>query len=699
MPDQRIIILGGGFAGVQCARTLQKLLPGADYKIVLFNKENHMVFSPLLAEVASAAIKAKDVAAPLRQLLSGVKCRTEEVLSVNLDESFIEYEGFDLTRRRMDYDHLVIACGNTTNFATVPGMNEHAIPLKSVGDALYLQSHVIEQMEKAEVCDDPDMKKKHLSFTVVGGGFSGVEIAGELNEFVKESSRYYESINKNEVTVNLIHGHSQILPEVSPSLREFARKKMEARGVNFYLGQKATRATAEGVFLTDNTCVCGETVVCTIGTTPLPLVDRLAVKKDRGRIMTEADMSIPGFANAWAIGDCAAVPNAAAGGELSPPVGQFAERQGKQLAENIAAKLKGAGTKPFSHTSLGHLCAIGGLNAVAEIGGIHISGFPAWFLWRTIYLMKLPAFSQKIKVGIEWACDLIFPRDLGYVKVDRTKSISRAFYSAGDYVFREGSPATDFFVIQQGKVDILVWNEKKQSDELVAVLGKGDFFGEAALIADRPRNASVRAREDLMVVKIGSNLFTEMSSHLTPLKDALVQAGRRRTNVWQHIPEVQDLLMNMPLSKIIEPVPGNILAADDLIVGILEQFQNRNLDFCCVLNGDKKLEGVVTRSDLIRTIEMASALSEKEDEIIRVGHIMHHEPISITKTESTEAAVLTMREHGLKTLPVVDNKQNNRLVGCIRIETILCHLVRELTDKQAIRITEMDMANPLYKRG
>jgi NADH:ubiquinone reductase (H+-translocating) len=692
MPVATVVILGGGFAGVKCARTLRKLLPKEQYQIVVFNRENHMVFSPLLAEVASAAIKTKDVAAPLRQLLQGVKCRTEDVLNIDLDGHFIEYEAYDKTRRKMNYDQLVIACGNTSNLAIVPGMDEHSFPLKTVGDALKIQAHVIDQMEKAEVCEDPEKKQWFLTFTVIGGGFSGVEVAGELNDLVRASSKFFDNISEDQITVNLVHSQEQILPEVSPSLRDFARKQMEKKGVKFYLNARAAKATHHGVYLHDDRVIPSGTIVCTIGATPLPIVARLQVEKLRGRIATNPDMSVPGYKNAWAIGDCAAVPNAESQ-DISPPTGQFAERQGYQVAHNVFAAMEGKPTKPFSHKTLGHLCAIGGHNAVAEVfGKHHVAGFPAWFMWRAIYLSKLPSLSQQIKVGIEWACDVVFPRDLVYVKTDTSKSVARAFYSPGDYVFRQGDPATDFFVIEQGEVDILVWNQESHTEESVAILGPGDFFGEAALVASRPRNASVRAREELMVVVLGRGLFAEISANLAPLRDAIAKAVRRRRNVWKDIPDVRKVLDELPMAQIMEPVPGEILKPEDYVIGILELFKKHQLDFCCVVDPSEKLVGVVTRSDLLRTIEAASNMTGHDD-IIRVAHIMGHEPIVIAQSEPVSLAVSMMREHGLKNLPVVDDAVSQKLVGCVRIETILCHVVEELTRKKAIRITK-DMANP-----
>lgn len=389
---KRILILGGGFAGVKCARTLTKHLSTTECEIVLFNRENHMVFHPLLAEVASAAVQPKDVAAPLRQLLRGVKCRTEEVLSIDIANKLIEYEGYDGKRRQMEYDHVVISCGNTANLSLIPGMDDHAFGLKTVGDALALQAHIMEMLEKAEVCEDEAMKRFYLSFVVVGGGFSGVEVAGEINDLVRKSRKFFPTIGEKDITVIIVHSGEHILPEVSITLRTFAERKMKEAGVSMVLNAMAAAATPDGVILKDGTILEAATVVCTIGTTTLPVINRIDLPKERGRLKTEPDMSLPGYPHTWAIGDCAAVTNAE-DGKLCPPVAQFAERQGTQVAENIIRRLKGEETKPFTFKMMGAMCSIGGRNAIAEVMGLRVSGMPAWFVWRGVYLMKLPSRS------------------------------------------------------------------------------------------------------------------------------------------------------------------------------------------------------------------------------------------------------------------------------------------------------------------
>ena len=325
MKQKRMIILGGGFAGVRCAQALRRALPRGEVEIVLFNAENHFVFTPLLADVIGASVNPLDVVVPLRQLLSGVVCRTEEVMNLEVARSEVEYWSSDGQACRLQYDHLVLACGNVANLHAVPGMADHAFPLKNNGDAVALRSHVMEQMEKAETCANPERRKWYLSFIIVGAGYSGVEAAGEINDLVRGSARYFQNFRAEDVTVTLVHSRDQILPEIGEKLREFARRKMENTGVRILLNARVASATAEGVALTDGGFVRGGTVVCTVGSSPAPIVERLAVPKEKGRLLTEADMRVRGTTNVWATGDCAQIVNAQ-DGRPSPPTGQFAER-------------------------------------------------------------------------------------------------------------------------------------------------------------------------------------------------------------------------------------------------------------------------------------------------------------------------------------------------------------------------------------
>ncbi len=680
---KRVVVLGGGFAGVKCARTLRKLLPSDEFDVIVFNRENYMVFHPLLAEVASGALQPRHVGASLRQLLENVHFRAEDVLNIDVDNNFIEYEAYDDSRQKMAFDHLVIACGSTANLGLIQGMDEYAFGLKTMGDALAIQGHVMEQLEKAEVCDDNERKRDYLSFVVVGGGFSGIEVAGEINELVRGSTKFYTNFRRADIKVTVIHSRDQILPEVNPKLGAFAQRKMEEAGVKFILNAAAARASAEGVSLKDGTLVRGRTIVCTIGNSVHHLVDRLDVTKNRGRIVVEADMSLSDHKNVWAIGDCAAVVNAH-DGSLSPPVAQFAERQGSQVAQNIVARLKGQTTKPFSFKMLGSLCSIGGFNAVAEMFDIRISGFLAWFIWRGVYLIKTPSVSQRIKVGLEWATDLIFPRTMTYMKVDRTRTVHRLYFPPGDFVFKTGDPAMDFYAIEKGEVEILGPPDSSGKQDILAILGPGDFFGEGALHSGHSRTASVRARTDLELVALGKNVFTEISGALRPLREAIGKTIGRRTNVWSHLGAAQQILQGIPVQTVVDPLRSEPLVVNDSINKAVSIMNQDRLDICTVVDDQGILVGVVTRSDLFRLVEVAAALPPGSNHDVTVGDIMVATPIVIALNDSALTAITTMREHAFKLLPVVDNHNQRRVAGHVRVEKIMDLVIKQLTSDYAL---------------
>jgi NADH dehydrogenase len=668
MPKQRIVIIGGGFAGVKCAQTLRGQLRSGDAEIILFNKENHLVFSPLLADAVGSSLSLDDVIVPLRQLLPGVQCRTEEVRNIDLAASRLEFESHDGLPRLLDYDQVVIACGNISNLNVVPGMADHAFPLKTVGDAAVLRTQVLSSMEKAEVCDDPAKRRWYLSFIIVGGGYSGVETAGEINDLVRSSLRFYSNIRDEDVTVTLIHSRDQLLPEISPQLREFARVKMERAGVTMKLNARVMLATGEGVGLKDG-FVRGGTIVCTIGSTTAPVVDRLDTPKEKGRVLTQSDMRLRDRPNAWAIGDCANILNAH-DGQPSPPTGQFAERQGRQCAQNIIRAIAGEATRPFSFKVLGQLCSIGGHSAVAEMLGFKLSGFWAWFTWRGVYLFKLPSWSRRVQVGFDWAWLLIFPRDLSCIKTDVTERVTRAHFEPGDYIIRQGEPPSGFYVIEQGEVEIIRATPEKPDGEVIATLGLGNFFGEQALITNQPRGASVRARTPVEVVVMGRNVFTTISKSLAPLRNALTAAiTRRSAATWQERPAVLAALRDFKLADFIEPAPTPLLKPTDTLYEVTHQFARHPSDFFFVSPDGSRLDGLITLTDLLRAqgkgVKPATPLAE----------FMVKDPTVLAATDSALIASSAFQEHGFKTLPVVADKSSRRIVGVVRVRKLIARVL------------------------
>jgi len=666
----RIIIVGGGFAGVKCARTLRKRLSTNTCEIMLFSRENNMVFYPLLAEVAGAAINPGAVTAPLRQMLPGVRCRTEEVRQIDLATSEVEYERYDARLGRVTFDQVVLACGTAVNLSLVPGMADHAFPLKSVGDAMALRFHVMEQLEKAEVCDDPERRRWYLSFVVVGGGFTGVEAVGEINDLIKASTRFYSNFSLCDVTVTLVHSRDQILPEVSSTLREFARTKMEQAGIHMILNARAVSATAEGVELHDGRMLHGATIVCTIGTTAPLLVHRLDVSKERGRLLTDPDMRVCGTSNLWAVGDCAYIVNAH-DGHISPTTGQFAERQGRQAAENLIRVLQGQPTKPFSYKPLGQLCGIGERNAVAEIFGVRLSGFPAWWLWRTVYLLKSPSWSRRVKVAFDWTWELFFPRDLAHPKVNQTERIARAHYRPGDFIFVEGEPAMSFYVIEQGEIEVLQRDPTGQQ-HLVAVLGSGEFFGEIALLDGTVRIGSVRACTAVEVLVMGKEVFSKMSGALAPFRNILVQSLRwRRPRLNRHMSHAWTALERQPLRTFMEAVPDHRLSPEDTFEDTIRMFDQFAVEYLNVLDERGRLAGIITRNELF------DAFAQGKKSSTKVREFMRADPTAVTPDDMSLMVGDLMSRHDIDWLPVVESQEDRRLVGIVRSEKMLRWLMEQ----------------------
>jgi len=670
MAKKRIIIIGGGFGGVKCALTLSRKVSPNQVEILLFDRQNHLVFSPLLAEVVGSSLNPLDCVVPLRQLLPRVFCRTEEVRNIFPASNEIEYLAEDDQWTRMSYDHLVIACGNVTNLNVVPGMADHAFPLKTVGDAAGLRSYVMAQMEQAEVSADGTRRAWHLTVLVVGGGYSGVEAAGEINDLLREGARYFQNWSRADVKVILIHAHDEILPEISPRLRKFARRKMEKAGVQFILNARVTVATPEGVGLQDGRFVRGATIVCTIGSAPAPVLARLDVPTQKGRLTTDPDMRLKGAMNVWAIGDCACIVNSY-DGQHSPTTGQFAERQGRQCAQNICRVLKNQPTKPFRFKLLGELCSVGGHSAVADLLGMHLSGLLAWFVWRGIYLLKLPTIGRRLQVGFDWAWLLMFPRDLAYLRTEQTERVSHAHYNPGEFIIRKGEAPSSFYVLEKGEVEVIRSTERG-NPEVVALLGAGSFFGERALIDNRPRVMSVRARSPVDVLVMGRNVFSQVSTALAPFRDALAQTLNRRTvDYWKGRPQVYELLQRVPLKELLEPVPRPLLKPAATMREVSHAFVEHSHEFFYVSSDGETLDGVVTVTDLVR------AEGNRDSQLLVASDFMTKDPVAVAADDSCAVAASTIREYRLKSLPVVDNRNNRKLVGCLRVRRLMAFVLKE----------------------
>lgn len=417
MASSHIVILGGGFAGTTLAQRLERRLPEG-CQVTLLSQENYITYHPLLAEVVGATIMPGHVVAPIRQMISRTRFRMVNVTDIDFKKRQISYAGE--VEGNLSYDHLVLACGVSANLDIVPGMIQYALPLKTLGDALFIRNRMMARLEQAEIQENAEVRRELMTFIIVGGGFSGVEVAAEICDFLHARLSYYPNINPDECRIVLLHRDSRLLTDLSPKLGRFCCDTMRKHGVDVRLNTTAVRVDKRGVELASGERINGGTLVCTIGAAANALVQKLDLPKQQERIQTLPDMSVPGFQDVWALGDCAVVTNAY-GGRVSPPTAQFATRQAKQLADNLLRRLAGEPTQPFSYRPRGQMSSIGRNKAVAEIFGFRLAGFAAWLLWRGVYLFKIPTFARRVKIFVEWNWEMLFPPELVHLRFTRTR--------------------------------------------------------------------------------------------------------------------------------------------------------------------------------------------------------------------------------------------------------------------------------------
>jgi NADH dehydrogenase len=428
----RIVILGGGFAGVEVARYLDRTVAKRrDVEVTLVSRENFVIFTPMLHEVAAGDLDPAHICNPLRKLLRRATILMGNVEEIDLAKrtATISY-GIEGLRRELPYDHLVLALGSETNYSTVPGVAEHALGIKSLGDAVMIRAAVLATLEGASVESDPQRRKRMLTVVVVGGGFAGVETVGAINDLARESLPHYGRIDPREARIVLVHGGKVILPELGEALGLYAQEKLRARDVEIKLGTKVSAYADGAVNCSDGEVIPAGILIWAAGVSPSPFLKKLPLQLEKDRVVVDSTLEVPGYPGVWAAGDCAAVSDPES--KLPyPPTAQHALREGKVIGRNIELRLNGQEPRPFQYEAPGQLAAIGRRTGVARIFGLKFSGIIGFTLWRSVYLMKLPRLEKKLRVALQWTLDLIFERDLGqYVTLRDVASLNRILDSA-----------------------------------------------------------------------------------------------------------------------------------------------------------------------------------------------------------------------------------------------------------------------------
>ena len=511
-----VLILGGGFAGLYAARNIQRLM-GKDVDIEIVKRENYFVFQPLLPEVAGGAISAVNAVSPLRFLTRGISMRKAEIDSIDPKAQAVTvFQGVQRRPTILSYDHLIIALGSASDLSRTPGLNEHAFTMKTLSDAWRLRAHVIERLEHADITRLPEVKKGALTFTVIGGGFSGIETVGEIKELIDRSLCYYPNIKSSEIRVVVLEFADRILNEMSESSARYAQKNLVQRGIEIQLGVGVAECTGTQLVTTTNEIIDTRTIVATIGNAPPSAVLKMPLAFQHGRILVGRDFRVQGYENIWSIGDCALIPmkeNASHRDDFAPPTAQFAVRQAKQIASNIKAAVSNQPLEAFKYTSKGSLASLGAGRGVAEVFGIKLTGRAAWLLWRVYYISFLPGMQTRISVLWNWLMDWFSSRSVVQINSEEQQSSRYVLYRAGDRIYETGARADGFYTIISGSVQI-TGIDKTTGKETSRVVEAGGHFGERLLIGATRRIATAVAIDDTKVLSLTRDEFLKLDEGL-----------------------------------------------------------------------------------------------------------------------------------------------------------------------------------------
>jgi NADH dehydrogenase len=513
-----VVVLGGGFGGAYTALALERqAAQGAALEVALVNRENYLVFQPMLAEVIAGDVGILDTVSPLRQLLARTELYVREIERVDLQRRVVTLgAGLTPQAHELQFDHLVLALGNVTDFRGIPGLREHALAFKSLADAVRIRNHVINVLEQASIVRDVEARRTMLTFVVAGGGFSGTEVAAAINDFVRRAVVHYRAIPQGELRVVLVHSGASVLErELTQRLARYATKTLAAQGIELLLGQRLVAASPQHAVLADGMRIATRTLISTVPSSPNPLVEQLGVPLCGGRLQCDGTTAVEGLDRVWAVGDCALVPMRT--GEPSPPTAQHAIRQAKLTAANIAAAQTGGARRVFTFTGLGKLGALGHRRAVAELpGGFTVEGRLAWMMWRAIYWAKLPGAARKARVALAWLSDLALPAHPVQLNLGDARGAAQAHYEPGETVFAEGDVGDSLYMILAGEVEVL--KRVGAETRVVRTLGPGEYFGEMALLGRHPRSAGTRALSALDLLVLPGSDFAALADGLSEFR-------------------------------------------------------------------------------------------------------------------------------------------------------------------------------------
>jgi NADH dehydrogenase len=407
-----VVIAGGGFGGLYAARRLERRLPRGNARILLISDTNFMLYTPLLPGAASGSLEPRHVVVPLREELEWTDLHMGRVTGADPDRDEIQVETVDGRNESIHYDQLILALGSVSRVLPVPGLAEHGVGFKTLADAIALRNRALLNLEIAESLQHDEDRRAYLTFVFVGAGYAGLEGIAELQDYVADVIERYPRCRMIGTRFMLVEARERVMPEIPASLAEFATNELRGRGMEIRTGTMLGSVDADSVTLSTGERVPTKLLCWTAGVMPAPVVSKLGLPlSPEGRIEVDDAMRVAGRSNVWAIGDAAAVPDPAKHRRSpSPPTCQHAIRQGRRVAENVAATLGGHRPKPFRYRTLGVFVDMGQHKAVATVLGVRLRGFPAWFAARTYHLMMMPGVARQVRLAFDWTVGLVFGR-------------------------------------------------------------------------------------------------------------------------------------------------------------------------------------------------------------------------------------------------------------------------------------------------
>jgi NADH dehydrogenase len=416
---KRILVVGAGHLGLYAALRLTHKLRSTEVEVTVVDPQPHMTYQPFLPEAAAGSISPRHAVVPLRRELKRCHVLSGEVTRIEHARKVATVQPIVGPPREVAYDHVIVAPGSVSRTLPIPGLREYAIGFKTIGEAIYLRNHVLDRLDVAATTSDPDTRRRALTFVFIGGGYAGIEALAEMEDMARDALKYYDELEAKDMRWVLVEATQRILPEVDPDMGAYTVRQLRRRRMDIRLGTRLESCVDGHVRLSDGEAFEADTIVWTAGVKPSPMLAQTDLPRDdRGRITCNAMLQVvrPDGSivdGAWSAGDSAAVPDltAKAPGTLTSPSAQHAVRQAKRLADNIRATVRGGALAEYRHRYLGSVASLGLHKGVAQVYGIKVRGFVAWFMHRTYHLSRIPSFNRKVRVVADWTLALFTGRE------------------------------------------------------------------------------------------------------------------------------------------------------------------------------------------------------------------------------------------------------------------------------------------------